>query len=163
MNSVENGSKATRVSRAIRGRLMVPINFNVMQLEIKPFDASTIVDHGSDIAEVHFLDGRLEVVVASSRVGEGRFRGLRIAFPKACDFRMHDEADLARYWASPGLSARASCPLRYRRCWRAEESTLQGFARNEGDEWLIVTDNRCLSVFSSNAPLVLQGEFDDAA
>ncbi|MGJ4748487.1 hypothetical protein ACQV5M_19155 [Leptospira sp. SA-E8] len=142
---------------------MVPIHFNVMQLETKPFDASTTVDHGSDIAEVHFVGGRLEVVVASSRVSEGCFKGLRITFSKACDFRMLDEADLARYWASPGFRRGHHILSVIGGGWRAEESTLQGFAHNEGDEWLIVTGNRCLSVFSSNAPLVLQGEFDDAA
>ncbi|MDF3822612.1 hypothetical protein P3G55_22110 [Leptospira sp. 96542] len=134
-----------------------------MQLETQPFDASTTIDHGSDIAEVHFVGGHLEVVVASSSIGEGRFKGLRITFPKASGFRMLDEGDLARYWASPGFRPGHHVLSVVSGGWRAEESTLQGFARNEGDEWLIVTGNRCLSVVSSNAPQVLQGEFDDAA
>lgn len=134
-----------------------------MLIETQPFDAPTIIDHGSDIAEVHFVGGRLEVVVASSPIGEGRFKGLRIEFSKACDFRMLDEADLARYWTSSGFRRGHHVLSVVGGGWRAEESTLQGIPRGEGNEWLIVTGNRCLSVLSSNAPLVLEGEFDDDA
>ena len=134
-----------------------------MQLETQPFDAPTTVDHGSDIAEVHFVGGRLEVLVASSFAGKGRFTGLRITFAEACDFRMLDEADLARYWGSPGFQRGHYILSVVGGGWRAEESALQGFPRNESNEWLIVTGNRCVSVLSSEAPQVVEGEFDDAA
>jgi len=136
---------------------------NVMQLETQPFDAPTAVDHGSDIAEVHFVGGRLEILVASSSAGEGRFNGLRITFPMACEFRMLNEADLARYWGSPGFRRGHHVLSVASGGWRAEESSLQGFQSMRGNEWLIVTGNRCLSVLSSDAPQVVKGEFDDAA
>ncbi|CAM8648536.1 hypothetical protein MCEMSHM24_03762 [Comamonadaceae bacterium] len=147
----------------LRGACCVPLASNVMQLETQPFDTPTTVEHGSDVAEVHFAAGRLEVLVASSSAGEGRFNGLRITFPEACGFRMLDEADFARYWAYPGFRHGHHVLSVVGGGWRSEESTLQGLPRNEGNEWLIVTGNRCVSVLSSEAPQVVGGEFDDAA
>ena len=134
-----------------------------MQLETQPFDTPTTVDHGSDIAEVHFIGGRLEILVASSPAGEQRFNGLRISFPKACEFRMLDEANLARYWESPGFRRGHHVLSVTSGGWRAEESSLQGFQPSHGNEWLIVTGNRCISVLSPDAPQLVEGVFDDAA
>lgn len=139
-----------------------PLNSNVMQLESQPFDTPTTVDHGSDIAEVHFVGGRLEILVASSRAGEQRFKGLRITFSMACEFRMLDEADLARYWASPGFRRGHHVLSVTSGGWRAEELSLQGFQPEHGNEWLIVTGNHCISVLSPDAPHVVEGVFDDA-
>lgn len=136
---------------------------NVVQIETQPFDTRATVDHVSDVAEVHFAAGRLDILVASSPAGEERFNGLRGAFPEACGFRVLDEADLARYWASPGFRHGHHVLSVVSGGWRTEESTLQGLLRNEGNEWLIVTGNRCVSVLSSDAPQVVAAEFDDAA
>jgi hypothetical protein len=133
-----------------------------MQLETCPFDVPMTVDHASDLAEVHFVGGRLEVLVASSLAGEGRFNGLRITFAETRGFRMLDEADLARYWGSSGFQRGHHVLCVTGGGWRAEEAMLQGFPHNEGDEWLIVTGNRCVSVLSSDAPQVVEDEFDDA-
>ncbi|MEO6276653.1 hypothetical protein, partial [Roseateles sp.] len=108
--------------------------------------------------------GRLEILIASSPAGQQRFNGLRISFPEACEFRMLDEADLARYWASPGFHRGHHVLSVVSGGWRAEEWSLQGLqSKHEGNEWLIVTGNRCVSVLSSDAPQVAEGEFDDAA
>ena len=139
------------------------LKYNVMQLETQPFDTPTTVDHCSDIAEVHFIGGRLEILVASSPAGEQRFNGLRISFTKACKFRMLDEADLARYWVSPGFRRGHHVLSVDGGGWRAEESSLQGFQPRHGNEWLIVTGNRCISVFSPHAPQLVQGVFNDEA
>lgn len=76
---------------------------------------------------------------------------------------MLDEADFARYWVSPGFRHGHHVLYVVGGGWRAEESTLQGLPRSEGNEWLIVTGNRCVSVLSSEEPQVVEGEFDDAA
>jgi hypothetical protein len=79
-------------------------------------------------------------------------RGLRIVFPPpVAGFRFLDETDLYRYVHSEGFPFGAHLIEVTDGGWLSEESRLQGLEL-DGREWMVVTGNGCLSVFSSEEP-----------
>jgi hypothetical protein len=134
-----------------------------MPLESSPVGPQALVRHESDIAGVHFDGARLVVLVASESTGAGRFRGFRVTFSHPSGFRVLDESNLARYWASPGFVPGYHVLCISQGGWAEEESQLQGFEESNRREWLIATGNRCVSVLSHAEPKIEEGEYEDAA
>jgi hypothetical protein len=136
------------------------LNPNVMTLELDPFDAEEEIPSASDISWVNYDGRKLEIVVARHAIAIGRFKGVKFTFAWVAGFRYLDEVDLLRYWRSDG----------YRGChhlfsvkaggWAEEEFKLEGVIEKR-HEWLVVTGNGCMNVFSHDAPEIFYGEFDD--
>ena len=124
-----------------------------MPIKTVPFGSKTEISHSSDVASLNFAAGKLEVVVACNLTSNGDVSGLKFEFPKTTGFRYLDEQDLARYWVSDSF-ARGFHLLEVKEDgWLAEESQLQGIAVPR-TEWLVVTGNACVSIFSNETPRV---------
>jgi hypothetical protein len=133
-----------------------------MVIETHPFTSPVGVSPLSDVMQMRFNGAQLFILVARERAGEGRLRGLEITFTDTRAFRVIDELNLYRYTQSPGFHFGHHVLSVARGGWGSEESELQGIeGRYEGNEWLIVTGNLCVSVFSHADPLVVETEFDD--
>ena len=123
-----------------------------MQLKAKPFGEQQPVHWGSDVASLNFNDAGLFIRVACDLVGD-TVQGLDVVFRHASAFRLLDELDLARYWTSAHFPRGFHVLEVEEGGWLDEESQLQGYV-NPRREWLIVTGNKCVSVFCSKAPIV---------
>jgi hypothetical protein len=124
-----------------------------MRLKAFPFTPLVGVHWGSDIESLFSSSNGLAITVARELDESGNVQGLKILFDQASAFRLLDEVDLARYWVSEGF-ARGSHVLEvFEGGWSDEESQLQGY-ETQRREWLIVTGNSCVSVFSSGEPQV---------
>lgn len=122
-----------------------------MHLIATPFSSAQAIAFSSDIPKVVFDEGRLSVTIAQSLNEEGTVIGLEVEFSNATAFRYLDELDLARYWTSNDrpngfhvLEVRAGG-------WADEESYFQGYDRHRR-EWLVISGNGCVSVFSAGEP-----------
>jgi hypothetical protein len=128
-----------------------------MAIETSPFTPPTGVSPLSDLAQIRFNGMQLVILIARERSGYGRFRGLEITFFDTRAFRVIDELDLYRYTKSPGFHFGHHVLSVAKGGWGSEESKLQGIEdRYEGNEWLIVTGNLCVSVFSHDDPVVVE-------
>jgi len=133
-----------------------------MAIETYPFTSRTGVSPLSDVMHIRFNGTQLVIQVVNERTSEGRFRGLEITFPDTRAFRVIDELDLYRYTQSAGFHFGHHVLRVARGGWGSEESELQGMeGRYEGNEWLVVTGNLCVSVLSQDDPLVVESEFGD--
>lgn len=109
------------------------------------------VDPNSDIESCRYEDGALIVVLACFLDDSRNVAGVSLKFSNVTGFRLLDELDLARYWLSNDF-ARGSYLLEVTNGgWAEEETELQGYERTRR-EWLAVTGNACVSVFSSSEP-----------
>jgi len=110
------------------------------------------VQSNSDISSLALdTHGELVVTVACSMDGD-IVRGLRIVFPPpVAGFRFLDRTDLYRYVHSEGFPFGTHLIEVTDGGWLSEESRLQGLEL-DGREWMVVTGNGCLSVFSSEEP-----------
>jgi len=133
-----------------------------MPLETSPSSPAQEVHWGSDIASVRFDGRRLVVLVARERLDDRRYRGLQVTFESPTGFRFLDELDFARYWSSAGFVRGHHVLAVSAGGWAEEETQLQGYERDR-KEWLVVTGNGCLNVFSNEAPKTSEGEFEDQA
>lgn len=118
------------------------------------FDELREVHWGSDIEAVKFSSSGLSITVARELSGD-TVKGLNVLFLGASAFRYLDELDLARYWASGDFVRRCHVLEVLAGGWADEESELQGFAKSRR-EWIIVTGNGCVSVFSPHTPAVTE-------
>jgi hypothetical protein len=123
------------------------------------------VEPCSDIESAQYENGAFVVVLACSLDESRNVEGISLTFPNVTGFRLLDELDLARYWLSNDF-ARGSYLLEVTDGgWAAEETELQGYKRPRR-EWLAVTGNACVSVFSTSEPEIsplswsLEGEGD---
>jgi hypothetical protein len=109
------------------------------------------VEPYSDIESCRYEDGAFVVVRACSLDDSRSVRGVSFKFSNVAGFRLLDELDLARYWLSNEF-ARGSYLLEVTDGgWAEEETELQGYERPRR-EWLAVTGNACVSVFSTSEP-----------
>ena len=122
-----------------------------MQFKTQPTSPITKVEPESDIQSVKFNHRKLVVSIAKARLPSGQVTGLAVIFQNVRGFRYLDESDLARYWTSTDFS-RGFHVLRVEAGgWVTEENNLQGYTAFN-NEWLIVTGNGCLSVFTNDVP-----------
>jgi hypothetical protein len=133
-----------------------------MPLRAVPFGAESEVHWGSDISTLSFSEARLEIYVSREVGVNGEVSGLKIAFFQATAFRYLDELDLARYWSSEHFPRGFHVLEVLEGGWLEEETQLQGFA-NHRREWLVVTGNACVSVFSSTDPQVQNASWQRGA
>jgi hypothetical protein len=111
------------------------------------------VEPYSDIESCRYEDGALVVVLACSLDEHRNVKGISLKFSNVTGFRLLDELDLARYWLSNDF-ARGSYLLEVTGGgWATEETELQG-CNSPRREWLAVTGNACLSVFSTADPKI---------
>jgi hypothetical protein len=122
-----------------------------MQIQTTPFGESHDVHWGSDIESLNFSSEGLSIRIACAISPTKQVEGLEIHFSCATGFRYLDELDLARYWPSPSFSRGAHVLEVTSDGWSDEENSLQGFITKR-KEWLIVTGNGCVSVFSTSEP-----------
>jgi hypothetical protein len=137
---------------------LVRFTFRQMQLQTQIYGESEQVLSESDIQSLTWDCPRLAIRLAQ-RLVQGipgqpdSVQGLDIEFSNTRLFRVLDEADLAQYWISPGF-LRGSHVLKVTAGgWRDEEAVRRGLDL-QIDEWLIVTGNACVSVFSVEPPTV---------
>ena len=117
------------------------------------FDIEREVHWGSDVESAHFANGSLVVRIAREIEEATRIRGIEISFSEVSAFRYLDEFDLARYWTSKTF-VRGNHVLEITEGgWSDEENALQGF-NSTRREWLVVTGNACMSVFSTVEPKI---------
>lgn len=124
-----------------------------MRLKTKPFSAAQEVHWGSDVSSLSFDAGGLVIVVAREPLPPGKIRGLRITFTGASALRYLDESELTRYWTSEEFKRGHHVLEVESGGWLGEECQLEGYEFSRR-EWLIVTGNGCVSVFSSAEPQV---------
>lgn len=129
------------------------MNEPVMQLTSLAFSAREEVHWGSDIESVHFDADGLIVVIAREHVSDGGIQGLQVKFEKAAGFRYLDELEIARYWTSEGFISGHHVLEILEGGWSEEESAIQGYV-TQRREWLVVTGNGCISIFSRFEPVI---------
>ncbi|MEW9901062.1 hypothetical protein ABWL39_20815, partial [Chitinivorax sp. PXF-14] len=130
-----------------------------MDLDAHPYSEAQEVHWGSDIQKIEWLEGQLSVLVARELLPNHRVSGLRIHFDSVSGVRLLDELDLARYWNAKNFPFGHHVLKVKSGGWSSEENCLQGFPIDRS-EWLIVTGNGCLSVFSQSDPHIDSVEFD---
>ena len=126
-----------------------------MHLTTQPFGAKQGVLDNSDVASLNFDGSELSIVVAREVLPDGRVHALRILFKDARQFRYLDEADLARYWTSEHFHRGYHVLEVQSGGWRDEESQSRGYELR-AKEWLVVTGNGCVSIFSLLPPEIEQ-------
>lgn len=124
-----------------------------MRLISVAFSTAEEVHWGSDIESVHFDANGLVVVVAREPMPSGQVRGLQVKFQSASAFRYLDEVEIATYWMSKGFISGHHVLEILEGGWSDEESSRKGYSTQQR-EWLVVTGNGCVSVFSSIEPVV---------
>ncbi|MCW7538047.1 hypothetical protein OOT46_09325 [Aquabacterium sp. A7-Y] len=124
-----------------------------LRLKAIPFRAARGVHPISDVTTLRFSEGRLELTLACELRGSGKVVGLEVVFSEASGFRYLDELDLCRYWSSDAFPGDSYVLEVQQGGWADEESGLQGF-EHPRREWLVVTGNGCVSVFSKDEPEV---------
>lgn len=130
-----------------------------MPLKTKPFSSRTEVETTSDIQSMQFDGDGLVVSIAKTRLPSGKVAGLVVTFSGVRGFRFLDEANLTRYWTSSGF-ARGFHVLRVEEGgWATEEENLEGYSLSNA-EWLVVTGNACLNVFTQDAPSYVEAELE---
>lgn len=131
-----------------------------MPLETSAYGQGLNVPNESDIASLNYNGRVLVLVVARERLNAKQFTGLRISFSYASGFRMLDESDLAEYWIAPGFLRGYHVLAIDSGGWGDEENDRKGY-KSWQREWLVVTGNRCVSVFANEAPVIKEDTFDD--
>ncbi|MBX3656170.1 MAG: hypothetical protein KF686_18485 [Ramlibacter sp.] len=116
----------------------------------------------SDIASVRFDGRKLSIEIAREPFDGDRFHGMLVTFREVQGFRLLDESDLTRYWASPDFVRGHHVVRVVSGGWCAEEDQRQGYEVRRR-EWLVVTGNRCLNVFASEDPDIEEGTYDAEA
>jgi hypothetical protein len=116
-----------------------------------PFGTETGVDFPSDVSKIVFDPPNLSVLIATSVMPSGDVSGLQICFENVTGFRYLDELDLARYWASTGFPRGFHIIEVVGGGWSSEETVTQGWDRS-CREWLVITGNGCVNVFSPKDP-----------
>jgi hypothetical protein len=116
-----------------------------------PFGTETGVDFPSDVSKIIFDPPNLFVLIATSVMPSGNVSGLQINFSSVTGFRYLDELDFARYWVSSGFPRGFHIIEVVGGGWSSEETVTQGWDRS-CREWLVVTGNGCVNVFSSKDP-----------
>jgi hypothetical protein len=124
-----------------------------MHLKATPFSSPQEVAFTSDIPKVIFDEGKLLVTVARALDDVGNVTGIEVVFTESTAFRFLDELDLARYWISNDRPKGFHVLEVQSGGWADEESQLQGYDRPRR-EWLVVSGNGCVSVFSANEPSI---------
>lgn len=125
----------------------------IKQLKSLAFSAREEVHLGSDIESVHFDVNGLTVVVAREHTSDGRIQGLQVRFERTAGFRFLDELEIARYWTSKGFISGHHVLEILEGGWSEEESAFQGYV-TQRREWLVVTGNGCINVFSRHEPVI---------
>ena len=125
-----------------------------------PFSPVAGIDGASDVSRLSYSKNGLSVTVACRGRAE-RVAGVEVVFSEASAFRLLDEADLARYWGSPGFSRGAYVVEVSRGGWSDEEDQLQGYSQPRR-EWIVVTGNACVNVFCPFEPEVRSVELAGA-
>ena len=128
-----------------------------MRLRTLPFGTSAIVQPNSDIDSLTFDGQALVVVLGVGLKSPTVARGLQVRFSSVVGFRYLYEADLARYWVSQDFVRGHHILEVVEGGWSTEESMLQGYPTVRR-EWLIVTGNGCVNLFSSSEPEVSEAE-----
>ena len=129
-----------------------------MRFKAKPFSAAQVVQPNSDIQSLSYDGRELVVVVACDLKSRGLVAGIEVRFSEANALRYLDEADLVRYWASADFPRGHHVLEVLEGSWAWEESELQGYS-TRSREWLIVTGNGCVNVFSSISPEISDTEY----
>ena len=123
----------------------------MMTLKALAYLPANGVEPYSDIESCRYKDGEFLVVFACSLDDSRNVKGTSLKFSNVTGFRLLDELDLARHWLSNDF-ARGSYLLEVTDGgWAEEEKRLQGYERPRR-EWLAVTGNACVSVFSTSEP-----------
>ncbi|QDQ25498.1 hypothetical protein FNU76_03520 [Chitinimonas arctica] len=130
-----------------------------MHIDAQPYSKAQAIHFGSDIHSVEWQDGQLQVLVAREILASKQISGLLIQFECATGFRLLDELDLARYWSATNFPLGHHVLKINGGGWSAEENNLQGFDTGR-TEWLIVTGNGCMSIFSQGDPKIENVEVD---
>ena len=133
-----------------------------MPIKAVAFSAAQEVHWGSDIESLRYDIPKLVVVVAREPVPEGKTRGLEITFSSANAVRLLDELQVARYWVSKEFPFGHHVVEVLEGGWSDEESQLQGYVTARR-EWLIVTGNACVSIFSASEPIVKEVVYEAIA
>jgi hypothetical protein len=124
-----------------------------------PFSAAKVVQTNSDIKSLQFDGCELIVVVGCDVKSSGIVEGIEVRFSDVAGLRYLDEVDLVRYWTSTEFPRGHYVIEVVEGGWSQEESDLQGYTSRRR-EWLIVTGNGCVSVFSINNPLISNVEYE---
>ncbi len=132
-----------------------------MQLKSSAFSAAEEVHWGSDIESIHFDANGLVVVVAREPMPNGQVRGLQVKFEQATAFRYLDEVEIATYWMSTGFVSGHHVLEVSEGGWSDEEAARKGYETQQR-EWLVVTGNGCISVFSAVEPVVATVVYEPA-
>jgi len=130
-----------------------------MPVKTIPFSSRTEVETASDIHSVRFDGNGLVIAIAKTRLPSGKVAGLVVTFSGVRGFRFLDEADLARYWISSGFPHGFHVIRVEEGGWATEEENLKGYPQSNV-EWLVVTGNGCLNVFTHNAPSCVEAELE---
>lgn len=96
--------------------------------------------------------------VAREVSAAGQVCGLDVSFPDASAFRYLDEVDLARYWSSEDFVRGYPVLEVVGGGWCDEEAALQQY-ENRRREWLVVTDNGCVSVLAPTGPAIEEAQW----
>jgi hypothetical protein len=133
-----------------------------MPIKAVAFSDAQEVHWGSDIESLRYDGPILVIVVARDPLPEGKTRGLEITFGSATAIRLLDELQIARYWTSKEFPFGHHVVEVLEGGWSDEESQLQGYATARR-EWLVVTGNGCVSVFSASEPIVKEVVYEAIA
>ena len=122
-----------------------------MAIKTIPFGKPLDVHLVSDVESLSFSGGGLAIRVARKFDQNGEVLGLEVLFESVSAFRYLDEVDLVRYWSSEEFLRGFHVLEVTEGGWSDEENALQGYETTR-KEWLVVTGNRCISVFSTLDP-----------
>lgn len=126
---------------------------------IEPFGPPIREWKNSDLSEVTYSSLVLRAVVYLGENQEHEDRFLEIVFKGPRGFRYLDEGDLLPYWRS-GTIDQSNHLVHEVKCGGWAEQEVRSGMLNVTDavglhrEWLIVSDNGCLSVISTKEPVI---------
>jgi len=122
-----------------------------MQIKTVPCEDYRAIYPQSDIDSIVYRGKELAITIACFTLGSGERQGVRVHFPYSNAFRCLDEGELARYWTSPDFCFGYHVVKVLGGGWCDENAIAKGY-ESQRTEWMIVTGNDCVNVFSEDAP-----------
>lgn len=128
-----------------------------MDIAATPLGERFALRSESDIVDVTYREGSLCVTVDTA-TPSGDNLSLEYRFDAPRGFRLLDEGDLLRYWASKIFEPGYHLFEVTAGGWRAQETSLSGMLSVsdaiDTREWFIATTNQCMNVLAADPPRV---------
>jgi hypothetical protein len=126
---------------------------NTSMLKTVAVDIPRNVARNSDLQSLSYDGSILSIRVARELLSEAEIGGIEVTFSSTKAFRCLDESDLANYWVSSKFVRESHVLEVQAGGWSDEEAARRGYKQN-CREWLVVSGNACVSVFSENPPTI---------